>query len=165
MIIIRPYSNDDWPHVERIYAEGIATGLATFETKPKSQQAWETDGLPGSAMVAADRAATDIMGWATLWPTSNRKAYAGVAEVSLYIGANARGKGVGKALLGALIDTSEKLGLWTLQAGIFEENTLSVSLHEKCGFRALGVREKIGVLNGNWKNVILMERRSTKVGT
>lgn len=161
---IRSYSSEDWPAVERIYAEGIATGLATFETAPKSQEAWENSSIPHSAIVATEPSTDTILGWATLWPTSNRMAYAGVAEVSLYVGRNARGRGAGKALLGALISTSETLGIWTLQAGIFEENSLSVLLHEKCGFRVVGTREKISALKGEWKDVILMERRSTTIG-
>jgi len=161
---IRSYSSEDWPAVERIYADGIATGLATFETVPKSQEAWESGSIPHSAIVATEPSTGNILGWATLWSTSNRAAYAGVAEVSLYVGTNARGRGAGKALLGALISTSEKLGIWTLQAGIFEENSLSVLLHEKCGFRVVGTREKISALKGEWKNVILMERRSTIIG-
>lgn len=163
-MVIRPYCSDDWPEVERIYAEGIATGLATFETKLKPQEAWESDSIPGSAIVAEDSATDSIMGWATLWPISNRAAYAGVGEVSLYVSTHARGHGAGKALLSTLVSTSEKLGIWTLQASIFEENTRSVALHEKCGFRVVGLREKIGTLNGDWKNIVLMERRSQVVG-
>ncbi len=160
---IRPYSSNDWADVERIYAEGIATGLATFETQPKSQKNWEIGSIPGSTLVLEDTGVAGIMGWAALWPVSSRSAYAGVGEVSLYVGAHARGRGAGKILLSGLITTSETLGLWTLQAGIFEENTLSVSLHEKCGFRIVGVREKIAALHGAWKNVVLMERRSKLV--
>lgn len=163
-MIIRPYNPDDWPTVERIYDEGIATGLATFETTPKSQEVWEDGSVPGSAIIAEDFDSGDIVGWATLWPTSTRAAYAGVCEVSLYVSAEARGRGAGKTLLKALVDVSEDLNIWTLQASIFEENTLSVSLHEKCGFRIVGTREKIGALNGNWKNIALMERRSKVAG-
>ena len=161
---IRPYSSDDWPNVERIYAEGIATGLATFETEPKSQDNWESGSIQGSAIVLEGSNGASILGWAVLSPVSSRAAYAGVGEVSLYVGANARGHGAGKTLLTELITTSEAIGIWTLQAGIFEENTLSVSLHEKCGFRIVGTRKKIATLNGDWKNIILMERRSKLVG-
>lgn len=161
---IRPYSSSYWPDVARIYEEGIATGLATFETKPKPQAAWEADSVPGSALIAEDTATGEVLGWAVLWPTSSRAAYAGVVEVSLYVGAQSRGRGVGRKLLDELVTVSEQLGLWTLQAGIFEENTLSITLHEKCGFRVVGVREKVGILNGDWKNVILLERRSKIVG-
>lgn len=161
---IRAYVPRDWPAIERIYAEGIATGMATFETAPKSQSKWENDCVPGSRLVAVSDVDGALTGWALLWPVSDRCAYAGVAEVSVYVGHNARGLGVGKALLDALVAASEHLGIWTLQAGIFEENTASVRLHEKCGFRVIGVREKLGALNGVWKNIILMERRSDRVG-
>ncbi len=161
---IRPYCGDDWLDVERIYNDGIATGLATFEVKSKPKEAWEADSIPGSALVAEDAATDEILGWAVLWPTSSRKVYAGVCEVSLYVGAHARGGGVGRKLLDELVMVSEQLGIWTLQAGIFEANSLSLSLHEKCGFRIVGVREKIGLLDGVWKDVILMERRSKVVG-
>ena len=100
-----------------------------------------------------------------MWPVSDRCAYAGVAEVSVYVGNNSKGEGVGKALLQELVKTSESLGLWTLQAGIFEENKASIALHEKCGFRLVGVRERLGALDGVWKNVVLMERRSETVAT
>lgn len=161
---IRPYHPTDWSDVERIYAEGIATNLATFETTPKPQEKWEADSVEGSSIVAEMPNGT-IGGWAILWPVSDRCAYAGVAEVSVYVGDNARGQGVGKALLNELVACSERLGIWTLQAGIFEENQPSVSLHEKCGFRLIGVRERLGALHGIWKNIVLMERRSSTVGT
>ena len=161
---IRTYSPKDWPAVERIYAEGIATKLATFETQPKPQEKWQNESVPGSALVAETAAGT-IGGWAVLWPVSDRCAYAGVAEVSVYVGNNSKGEGVGKALLQELVKTSESLGLWTLQAGIFEENKASIALHEKCGFRLVGVRERLGALDGVWKNVVLMERRSETVAT
>lgn len=163
MTNIRAYAPSDWIQVERIYTEGIATGLATFETAPKSQKNWENDSVPGSAIVAEEKA-PNLQGWALLWPVSDRCAYAGVAEVSVYVSVDARGKGVGLALLDKLVTNSERLSLWTLQAGIFEENLPSIRLHEKCGFRIVGVRERLGALHGVWKNVVLMERRSTVVG-
>lgn len=161
---IRPYTVADWPEVESIYAEGIATKMATFETQPKAQDKWQSESLEGSAIVAMTENGL-LGGWAVLWPVSDRCAYAGVAEVSVYVGGNARGQGMGKALLNALVATSEKLGIWTLQAGIFEENTASIILHEKCGFRLVGVRERLGALDGVWKNIVLMERRSTTVAS
>jgi len=163
MSLIRDYTSEDWADVERIYAEGIATKLATFETKPKSQAAFEDGSVNGSTLVAqaADGA---VLGWATLWPVSDRCAYAGVAEVSVYVAASARGKGVGKALMNALVERSESLGHWTLQAGIFPENAGSIKLHEACGFRTVGGRERLGQLDGQWRDVLLMERRSTVVG-
>ncbi len=165
MVEVRAYMPSDWPEVKRIYTEGIATGTATFETTPKSQDTWESDSVTQSAIVAQSEAVTDLLGWATLWPVSDRCAYAGVAEVSVYVGENGRGRGVGKELLKQLIVVSEQLGIWTLQAGIFEENRASILLHEKCGFRIVGVRERLGALDGTWKNIVLMERRSNIVGT
>ncbi len=163
MTTIRPYSPSDWTDVERIYAEGIATGMATLETEPKKQDKWEQDSVPNTAIVAqADGG--DVQGWAILWPVSDRCAYAGVAEVSVYVAGSARGQGIGKVLLKELVSRSETRGIWTLQAGIFEENIGSVKLHEKCGFRIVGVRERLGALNGNWKNIVSMERRSSVVG-
>ncbi|WP_262695819.1 GNAT family N-acetyltransferase [Kordiimonas aquimaris] len=166
MLKIRPYKPTDWPDVERVYAEGIATNLATFETKPKQQASWETDSINGSRFVCLDNTADTlpIMGWATLWPVSDRCAYAGVAEISVYVSADARGKGVGTVLLNKLVTASEQLNIWTLQAGIFAENTPSILLHEKCGFRRIGIREKLGALHGEWKDIMLMERRSKTVG-
>lgn len=162
MITIRPYAPEDWPAVERIYREGIATGVATFEGTPKPRAQWEGNSVPGSALIAEEDGAT--LGWATLWPVTDRCAYAGVAEVSVYVGATARGKGVGKLLLQALVEKSEKLGLWTLQAGIFEDNPGSQAIHKACGFRHMGTRERIGKLNGVWRNNMIWERRSTIVG-
>ena len=163
MTDIHPYTSVDWTDVERIYSEGIATGLATFETTPKPQEQWEQDSIPDTAIVAKSETG-DIEGWAVLWPVSDRCAYAGVAEVSVYVGNSARGRGVGKALLNELVKRSEDAGVWTLQAGIFEENAASVKLHEKCGFRTIGIRERLGALHGVWKNIVLMERRSHIVG-
>jgi len=161
---IRPYRPSDWPDVERITQEGIDTGVATFETKPKPQAAWEKQSLSGSQMVA-ETAGGVVMGWALLWPVSDRCAYAGVAEVSVYVAASAQGQGVGKALLNALIQISEQeLGIWTIQAGIFEDNPGSIALHKACGFRVLGIRERIGQLDGVWRNNMQLERRSKVVG-
>jgi phosphinothricin acetyltransferase len=160
---IRDYASKDWPQVEQIYREGIETELATFETSPKSRETWESDSVPGTSIVAIN-AADQIAGWAVLWPVSDRCAYAGVAEVSVYIAASARGQGVGKALLNELVSVSERNGIWTLQAGIFAENQASISLHEKCGFRLIGVRERLGALHGVWKDIALMERRSGVIG-
>lgn len=169
MTIIRAYTPPDWPEVERIYADGIATELATFETTPKPQTRWEQDSVPNSGIVAAEggeagATKAPLRGWAVLWPVSDRCAYAGVAEVSVYVDGKSRGKGVGKALLTHLVATSEQLNIWTLQAGIFEENAASIRLHETCGFRTIGVRERLGALRGVWKNIVLMERRSSLVG-
>lgn len=153
----------DWPQVEAIYREGIATGMATFETTTPAWDAWNAAHLPDCRLVARD--ADRVLGWAALTPVSGRCVYAGVAEVSVYVAAAARGQGVGTALLVALVEASERAGLWTLQAGIFRENTASISLHARCGFREVGVRERLGQLNGAWKDVMLLERRSRVVGT
>lgn len=163
MVNIKPYAHDDWPAVERIYAEGIATGNATFETEPKSEFQWLVSSMPNSRLVAWDWDNT-VAGWAVMWPVSDRCCYAGVAEVSIYVGEHARGQGVGKVLLNALVETSERMGYWTLQASILKENKSSIGLHKSCGFRQIGVRERLGESNGVWRDVVLMERRSKKIG-
>ena len=154
--------DEDWGAVRAIYREGIATGNATFETDAPPWEAWDKDHLRACRLVA--RADGRVMGWAALSPVSGRCVYAGVAEVSVYVSTSARGQGVGRALLGALIEASEHAGLWTLQAGIFPENTASLALHRAHGFREVGRRERIGQLNGVWRDVVLMERRSKVVG-
>lgn len=153
---------DDREQVAAIYQEGINTGNATFETCAPSWDIWNSSHLPQCRLVARD--GDRILGWAALSPATNRCVYAGVAEVSVYIGKDHRGKGFGNALLEALIGHSEKNGLWTLQAGIFPENLASISLHKSHGFRVVGTREKIGKMNGVWRDVILMERRSKTIG-
>ncbi|WP_262689564.1 GNAT family N-acetyltransferase [Kordiimonas aestuarii] len=163
MFEIRDYRQPDWPVVEAIYREGIRTGNATFETKPKSEDKWTGGSIPESQLVAVSRDGT-VLGWAVLWPVSDRCVYGGVTEVSIYVAATARGKGIGKGLLNALVKRAETLGIWTMQAGIFEENIASIRLHEKCGFRIVGVRERLGALRGAWKNVVLMEKRSAVCG-
>ena len=151
-----------WPDVKRIYEEGIATGHATFQTAAPTWEEWDGSHLPHSRLVALDGG--KVVGWAALTPVSGRCVYAGVAEVSVYIAETARGRGVGKQLLSALISESEAKGLWTLQAGIFPENRASIGLHESVGFRMVGIREKIGNMNGQWRDTALMERRSTNIG-
>jgi len=164
MIKIRPYTSADWLQVKHIYAEGIGTGIATFETTPKPQDRWENESVPDSQLVAEGEDGT-LLGWITLWPASDRCVYAGVAEVSVYVGTEAHGQGVGKALMNALIRlTEEKLNIWTIQAGIFEDNPASLALHKSCGFRVLGTRERIGKLHGVWRNNLQLERRSGAVG-
>jgi L-amino acid N-acyltransferase YncA len=153
---------EDWPVVEAIYLQGIATGDATFETESLGWENWSPKHHAHSRLVA--RAGETVLGWAALSPVSTRRVYAGVAEVSIYIADAARGQGVGKALLHALIDQSEQNGIWTLQAGIFPENATSIALHKSCGFREVGRRERIGKLNGVWRDVALLERRSPLIG-
>jgi len=153
---------EHWDAVKRIYEEGIATGNATFQTAAPSYEEWNKDHLQHSRFVAADN--HEILGWAALTPVSGRCVYAGVAEVSVYVATAAQGKGVGKALLHTLINASEQNNLWTLQAGIFPENTSSIKLHEAKGFRIIGTREKIGKMHGVWRDTVLLERRSNVVG-
>jgi nitrilase len=154
---------DDWEAVRAIYQEGMATGNATLETCTPDWTAWDTAHLQRCRLVA--RAGGDVVGWAALSPVSKRQVYAGVAEVSIYVKASARGKGVGRALLNQLIRESERHGFWTLQAGILAENQASIALHRACGFRVVGRRERIGQLKGVWRDVIVMERRSSSSGT
>ena len=157
----------DWEAVRAIYLEGIATGLATYETEAPSWEKWDAGKL-ASPRLAARRDSADgagsVLGWAVLSAVSDRCVYAGVAEVSVYVAAAARGQGVGRALLGALCAGSERAGLWTLQAGIFPENVASIKLHEACGFRVVGRRERLGKLAGAWRDVMLLERRSRAAG-
>ena len=152
----------DWQQVRAIYLEGIATGIATFETDAPSWEKWDAGHLREMRFVARDVAGV-LHGWAALSPVSNRCVYGGVAEVSVYVGE--RGRGVGRALLEALVEASERRGIWTLQAGVFPENEASIRLHLRCGFREVGRRERIGKLNGAWRDTLLLERRSRKVGT
>ena len=152
----------DWLQVKRIYLEGIATGHATFETEAPSWEKWNDAHLAFARLVA--RAGSEVKGWAALSPVSSRRVYAGVAETSVYVGRDSRGQGIGRALLEALIQASESKGIWTLQAGIFPENTGSIELHKALGFREVGRRERIGKLNGVWRDTLLLERRSAIVG-
>jgi phosphinothricin acetyltransferase len=152
----------DWEAVKQIYEEGIATGNATFQQQAPDWEEWNKDHLPFSRIIAKEDGA--ILGWAALTPVSGRCVYAGVAEVSVYVSDKARGKGLGKKLLQKLIEESEANNIWTLQAGIFPENIASIKIHEACGFRTLGTRERIGQMNGRWRDTILMERRSKIIG-
>jgi L-amino acid N-acyltransferase YncA len=159
---IEKMQDNDWEQVRSIYLEGIATGNATFESEAPSWEKWKSGHLSGCSLVAC----TDhvILGWAALSPTSSRCVYEGVAEVSVYVSQKSRGQKVGHSLLKSLIELSETVGIWTLQAGIFPENVLSVQLHKKCGFREIGRRERIGKMKGIWRDVILLERRSQTIG-
>ncbi|MEL6918514.1 MAG: N-acetyltransferase family protein [Bacteroidota bacterium] len=159
---VREMTNDDWPSVAAIYNEGIATGFATFETQVPSYSAWDEAHLNTCRIIAEK--GDNIHGWAALSPVSDRCVYGGVAEVSIYISQKFRGRGVGKLLMEHLIFQSEQAGFWTLQSGIFPENIGSIKLHEKMGFRCIGKRERVGKLDGQWKDNILFEKRSQKVG-
>jgi phosphinothricin acetyltransferase len=152
---------DDWPTVAAIYAEGIATGNATFETEVPGYAAWDEAHLPGSRLVA--EADGVVVGWAALSAFSGRPVYRGVAWETIYIAEQARGQGIGGGLLRALVESAERAGIWTLQAGIFPENAASIALHERCRFRTVGTRERLGKLGGTWRDVVLMERRSEVV--
>lgn len=153
----------DWNQVANIYLEGIKTGIATFQTAVPTFENWDKGHISSCRLVA--RFGDNILGWAVLSPTSSRCVYAGVAEVSLYIGEKYKGQGIGKALLTNLIKVSEENGFWTLQSGIIRENLASIALHKKCGFREIGIREKVGKMNNEkWLDVVLMERRSKTVG-
>jgi phosphinothricin acetyltransferase len=161
-ITIEALTAGDWPAVRAIYESGIATGDATFETAVPSWEAWDAAHLPHLRVVA--RSDGDVVGWAALAPVSSRPCYAGVAEESVYVAAEARGQGVGRALLSDLVGRAEDAGIWTIQTGIFPENEASVALHLACGFRIVGVRERLGRLHGVWRDVVLLERRSEAVG-
>lgn len=161
-VTVTSLGHEDWDAVRAIYSEGIATGQATFEVEAPTWAVWDSSHFPFGRLVA--RQGGKIAGWAALAPVSDRCVYGGVAEVSLYVGAAHRGEGIGSLLLSRLIEVSERHGIWTLQAGIFPENLASVQVHRRAGFRDVGVRERLGKLNGRWRNVLLMERRSTVVG-
>jgi phosphinothricin acetyltransferase len=161
---ITEMSEADWEDVRSIYLEGIVTGQATLETEAPSWQKWDGAHLKAGRLVARNDG-EKIAGWAALSPISSRAAYAGVAEISVYVREKYRGRGIGSILLAALIEAAEQNGIWTLQAGIFAENAASIRLHKKHGFREVGRRERIGKLNGVWRDVILLERRSRTVGT
>jgi L-amino acid N-acyltransferase YncA len=154
---------DDWPAVRAIYLEGIATGNATFEQTAPEWASWDAGHLP-DARIVARLDSGDVLGWAALSAVSGRCVYSGVAEVSIYVAQQARSQGVGRQLITRLIADSESAGIWTLQAGIFPENLASIALHERAGFRIVGRRERLGQLNGRWRDVVLMERRSLAVG-
>ena len=166
-ISLRSLQPEDAGVVLRIYGEGIATGHATFQAEVPSWEAWDSGHLAECRWVA--EAGNSVLGWAALSGVSSRCVYAGVAEVSLYVAEAAQGRGVGSLLLGRLVTCSEDLGIWTLQAGIFPENTASLRLHEHHGFRQLGIRKRLGKMTygplvGHWRDVVLMERRSQRVG-
>jgi len=158
---IRKLLDTDWPQVQLIYEKGIKTGNATFQTTAPAWKDWNESHLASCRIVAQSN--EQIIGWAALTPVSSRCVYAGVAEISVYVDPEHSGKGIGLALLNELVDLSETDGIWTLQAGIFPENIASLRIHEKAGFRILGVREKIGKQNGLWRDTVFLERRSTLI--
>jgi phosphinothricin acetyltransferase len=159
---IEPMTPGDWDSVRAIYLEGIATGNATFERSAPDWERWDAGHLQSCRLLA--RAAGEVLGWAALSPVSGRCVYGGVAEVSVYVAERARGRGIGSLLLSELVAASERSGIWTMQAGIFPENQASIALHQRAGFRIVGVRERLGSMDGRWRDVVLMERRSAIVG-
>ena len=160
-VVVEPLEAEDWPAVARIYAEGIATGDATFETEVPTWERWDASHLADQRLVAVRDGA--VVGWAALSPVSGRSVYAGVVEASVHVAEEVRGQGVGRLLLEALIERSEHAGIWTIQTGIFPENEASVRLHEGVGFRIVGRRERLGRLAGVWRDVLLLERRSPRI--
>jgi L-amino acid N-acyltransferase YncA len=157
-VAIRRMGPGDWPHVAAIYAAGIATRNATFETEVPAWEEWDAAHLPEHRFVAVEDGR--VVGWVALTGYSDRCCYAGVADLSVYVDPPAQGRGVGRALLEHLVADAEAAGIWTLQAGIFPENAASLALHRGCGFRVVGTRERIGELDGVWRDVVLLERRA-----
>lgn len=163
---IRPMIASDWPAVEQIYREGIATGNATFESEPPNWREFDRGKVESPRLVAVDD--SGVVGWAAASRTSSRCVYEGVLEHSVYVAQRARGRGLGRILLAAFIEQSELAGIWTVQSGIFPENLASLALHHDLGFRDVGVRERVGKMTygpyeGQWRDVVLLERRSTVV--
>ncbi len=161
MVEIRALTGDDWPAVERIYVEGIATKLATFETEPPTWEEFDASRPAHHRHVAVEGG--EVVGWAALLPASSRGCYSGVAEHSVYVAAGARGRGIGRALLEALVAGADADGIWTIQTSIFPENARSIALHESVGFRVVGRRERIAKLDDHWRDTLLLERRSPYV--
>jgi phosphinothricin acetyltransferase len=162
LIAIAPLLPEHWEEVARIYAEGIDTGNATFETEVPGWEAWDASHLADQRLVALSDGR--VVGWAALSRVSDRCVYGGVAEESVYVEAASRGRGIGQTLLEALIQDSERAGIWTIQTGIFPENEASLKLHERVGFRVVGLRERLGEREGVWRDVVFLERRSASVG-
>lgn len=161
-IVLDDMKKTDWNQVCHIFNEGIQTGNATFETEAPTWESWDRDYFSVCRLVA--RKGQEVVGWAALTPISKREAYCGAAEVSIYISSTSTGNGVGTKLLERLVDVSEECGFWSLEADIFKENESSILLHKKCGFREVGTRCRLGKLNGLWRDVVILERRSDVVG-
>jgi L-amino acid N-acyltransferase YncA len=160
-IAIEELRPEHWPGVERVYAQGIATGNATFETEVPSWEAWDAAHLPAHRFVALHDGL--VVGWIAVSPVSERCVYGGVVENSVYVAEEARGRGIGHRLLQELVASTEAAGIWTIQTGIFPENDVSIRLHERVGFEVVGRRRRLGKLHGQWRDVILLERRSAVV--
>jgi L-amino acid N-acyltransferase YncA len=164
-LVIRPMEAADAASVLAIYQAGLDTGQASFETEAPSWAAFDAAKLPGHRHVAADVMTGEVLGWVAASAVSGRCVYAGVIEHSVYVDWGHRRRGLGSALLGALIRSAEAAGIWTIQSGVFPENIASLLLHEKAGFRIVGVRERIGCHHGRWRDTVLIERRSDVAGT
>ncbi len=167
MISILPMTEKHWPQVSKIYQEGIDTGNATFEAEPPAWSCWNEAHMSDCRLIAVD--GNEVLGWAALSPVSSRCVYAGIAEISVYVSNSSKRKGVGRKLLTALIKESEKAGVWTLNASVFPENEASIKLHESLGFRVIGIKEKVGKmtfgpLKNEWRDNVLLEKRSSFVG-
>lgn len=159
--MVRALTGSDWTDVRRIYAEGIATRNATFETDVPSSDVLDGKWLPGHRWVAEVDGA--VAGWAALSPTSARPCYSGVVETSIYVGSGFRGRGVGRALVARQVEAADAAGFWTITTAIFPENEASIALHHAFGFRTVGVRERIAQLDGVWRDTVVVERRSPAV--
>jgi len=156
---------DDADGVMAVYQAGLDTGLASFETAAPSWEEFDAVKLPLHRHVAASTVTGQVLGWTAAWPVSVRRAYAGVIDHSIYVDPGHHGRGIGGALLAALIASAEDAGIWTVQSGVFPENTASLALHERAGFRIVGVRERVGCHHGRWRDVVAIERRSRVTGT
>lgn len=158
---IRELREEDWPAVRLIFEQGIATKNATFETEAPSWEAWNSSQLDGHRWVAVEGGR--VVGWVAAHPVSLRPCYRGVVEHSVYVDDACRSRGIGRALLERLVESTEQDGIWTIQTGVFPENEASLALHEKCGFRVVGTQEKLGKLDGIWRDVVVLERRSRAI--
>jgi L-amino acid N-acyltransferase YncA len=157
-VALREFTPEDWPAVADIYWEGMRGGLATFETEVPTWLEWDASHLTGNRLVA--EIYDEVVGWAALAPVSSRRCYEGVVENSVYVGRGAQGRGIGRTLLETLIAGAEAAGIWTIQTSIFPENRASLALHERCGFRVVGTRERVAKRDGIWRDVVFLERRS-----
>lgn len=164
-LLIRPMLATDAAQVLAIYQDGLDTGQASFETAAPAWEAFDQAKLPDHRHVAADAATGEILGWVAASAVSKRSVYAGVVEHSVYVDLNRRRRGIGAVLLGALIQSTEAAGIWTIQSSVFRENAASLALHERAGFRVVGVRERVGRHHGQWRDTVLIERRSKVAGT
>jgi L-amino acid N-acyltransferase YncA len=163
-VLIRPMEAGDAGPVLAIYQDGLDTGLASFEVTAPAWEEFDAVKLPGHRHVAVDASTGEVLGWAAVIAVSDRCVYAGVVEHSVYVHPGHKRRGIGAALLAALIESTEAAGIWTIQSGVFPENTASLRVHEQAGFRVVGRRERIGCHHGQWRDVVLIERRSPAVG-